>query len=372
MEGKLIFLFVTIFLSFACAVKWNELQDYSFEKYLRGYKKIYTPQEYINRKALFDSNLEQVRNHNNDTNKSWKLGVNHMSDWTPEEFQRLLGYKKQLAFQTKHSQENVKVNFPTHAGKALPSHVDWREKGVVTAVKDQGQCGSCWAFGTAETIESHNALLTGKLWDFSEQQILDCTPNPQQCGGTGGCGGGTPELAYAQILKQGGLASEWTYPYISYDGTNFKCGFNINGTAQNIAVSLSGFTVLPSNQLTPVLTALANVGPLAINVDASAWSAYESGVFDGCNQVNPDIDHVVQLVGYGTDSTYGDYWLVRNSWSPGWGENGFIRLRRTSTLRCGIDKNPQDGTGCSNGPSQVTVCGTCAILYDVSYPNIAK
>eukprot|EP01116_Phalansterium_solitarium_P002651 TRINITY_DN127_c0_g1_i1.p3 TRINITY_DN127_c0_g1~~TRINITY_DN127_c0_g1_i1.p3 ORF type:complete len:140 (-),score=54.97 TRINITY_DN127_c0_g1_i1:252-671(-) len=134
--------------------------------------------------------------------------------------------------------------------------------------------------------------------------------------------------------------------------------------------NVTGFTVLPSNEFDAVFTAIAEVGPLAVNVDASSWSSYESGVYNGCNQTNPDIDHVVQLVGYGTDPQLGDYWLVRNSWSPAWGESGYIRLARNSSPQCGVDLNPQDGTGCNNGPPTVTVCGTCAILYDVSYPTI--
>jgi len=253
--------------------------------------------------------------------------------------------------------------------KALPKHVDWRERGIITAVKDQGQCGSCWSFGTAETIESFYALKTGLLECLSEQQILDCTPNPNQCGGTGGCGGGTPELAYAKIMQMGGLTSEWMYPYTSYFGTDYNCHSN---SGPSPVASLSGYKVLKSNEYNPVLTAVATVGPLAINVDASAWSDYESGVFDGCNQTHPDIDHVVQLVGYGTDATLGDYWLVRNSWAPSYGESGYIRLRREANPRCGMDLHPSDGTGCNGGPAQVKVCGTCGILYDVSYPVISS
>jgi len=208
-----------------------------------------------------------------------------------------------------------------------------------------------------------------ELSDLAEQQILDCTSNPDQCGGTGGCGGGTPQLAYTQIQAMGGLASEWTYPYTSYFGSNFECKFN--GSAQNPMVQLSGFEVLPSNEYTPLMTQAAS-GPVAISVDASSWFAYESGVYNGCNQTNPDIDHAVQLVGYGTDPQLGDFWLVRNSWSPNWGESGYIRLMRTSTVQCGTDNHPSDGMGCKNGPPSVTVCGTCGILFDNSYPIIAS
>lgn len=133
-------------------------------------------------------------------------------------------------------------------------------------------------------------------------------------------------------MQLGGLSSEWQYPYISYWGTNYQCQLNGSNSISLVA-KVSNYKVLPSNELQPVMAALATVGPLAVNVDASAWSEYESGVFDSCNQTHPDIDHVVQLVGYGTDQNAGDYWIVRNSWSPLWGENGYIRLRRTATRK---------------------------------------
>jgi len=254
---------------------------------------------------------------------------------------------------------------------AVPKTVDWRNEGVVSPVKDQGQCGSCWTFATSETIESSWALATGQPPILSEQQILDCTPNPNQCGGTGGCGGGTAELAMAQIIKSGGLSSEWTYPYRSYWGNNYPT-CNISARTPP-AAKLQSYVTLPSNEYDPLLEASAHIGPLAITVDASSWSNYESGIFDGCNQTHPDLDHAVQLVGYGEDKASGtSYWLVRNSWSPAWGEDGYIRLRRRVDFTCGIDLNPSDGTGCKDGPAQVKVCGTCGILYDTAYPIIAK
>ena len=146
-----------------------------------------------------------------------------------------------------------------------------------------------------------------------------------------------------------------------------------NKTTPPVA-KLQGYQTLPANELTPVMNALSSHGPLAINVDATAWDDYESGVFTGCDMTNPDIDHVVQLVGYGTDSSSSqDYWLVRNSWSPSWGEDGYIRLARaTSNPPCGVDSTPQAGTGCNGGPANVTVCGSCGVLYSVSYPEVIK
>jgi len=260
---------------------------------------------------------------------------------------------------------------------ALPASVDWRTKGIITAVKDQGQCGSCWSFGTAETVEAHWAAKhPGQLTDLAEQQILDCTPNPNQCGGTGGCGGATAEIAMARIVQLGGITTEWQYPYRSYWGDNFKCQLNstnpLNLTIEPFA-RISGFVKIPSNSYASLIDTIANVGPLAVSVDAGAWQDYETGVFNGCNQKNPDIDHSVQCVGYGTDDKLKkDYWIVRNSWSPTWGEDGYIRLYRSPNEGCGIDLTPGDGTGCRNGPKNVTVCGTCGIWYDSSYPIIAN
>jgi len=255
-----------------------------------------------------------------------------------------LGYNKNLAY-SRHDERQRKAThvFDDIPLESLPASVDWRKEGVISDVKDQGQCGSCWTFGTAETIESYWALATQQLPVLSEQQILDCTPNTHHCGGTGGCEGGTPELAYQTMINTtGGLASEWTYSYQSYQGADFpKCKFDASTTP--VVAKVTDYTVLPSNKYSPVMAAL-QVGPLVINVDASAWSDYETGVFNGCNQTHPDIDHVVQLVGYGTDPKLGQYWLVRNSWSPSWGELGYIRLARLSNT-CGVDLRPQDGLG---------------------------
>jgi len=354
----------------SASTKWHQLEEYSFKQYISEFKKVYsTVEEMEFRKSIFEASLESIKEHNSNPNFSWKEGVNHLTDRTEEEFNKLLGYRKDLAYATKANRkprkEDIILSLPN---PNLPVTVDWRTKGVVTAVKDQGMCGSCWSFGTAETLESFGAIANGELADLSEQQVLDCTPNPNQCGGTGGCQGGTVEIAFTQIMKTGGLSSEWVYPYVSYFGTNFPCRSN-----QTVPiVDLSSYVDLPPNQLQPLLNAIATLGPMAISVDASTWSRYESGVFDGCNQTQPDIDHSVQLVGYGTDSKFGDYWLVRNSWSPSWGEEGYIRLRRTATPRCGIDTTPSDGTGCKGGPPTVEVCGTCGILYDTVYPVITS
>jgi len=354
-------------LSIAVAVKWHQLHCYSFEDFKSEHGRNYrNAEEEEMRRGIFETELHRVRKHNADETKTWKEGINKFSDRTLEEKASMRGLDKSMLHDSKESdpvQYRRNSNFNINN---LPFHVDWRQQGIVTPPKNQGNCGSCWTFATAESVESYLALATGVLDTLSEQQVLDCTPNPNQCGGTGGCAGGTVELAFAQITQSGGLSEEWTYSYQSFNGANFSC------RPITPVVTVTNFTVLPSNEIQPMLEHIATVGPLAISVDASAWSAYESGVFNGCNQTNPDLDHAVQLVGYGTDISLGPYWLVRNSWSPFWGEEGYIRIMRESpdSVSCGLDIKPSDGDGCRNGPPVVKVCGTCGILYDSVYPEV--
>jgi len=240
----------------------------------------------------------------------------------------------------------------------------------LTSVKNQGQCGSCWAFATTEQVESYYQIATGELVELSAQQVTSCTPNVVQCGGTGGCYGSVTELGFNYLQLFGHmLDSDW--PYVSGGTTNSEdCTYDLSSMSP--AVGLQGYDTLPPNNQEAVMQHLAEVGPLAIAVDASSWGSYSGGVFDGCSfDENISINHGVQLVGYGSDfSPLGvyDYWLVRNSWGPNWGENGYIKLLRTS--KCGTNSTPMDGTACSGGPGndQQTVCGMCGMYLDSSYP----
>lgn len=351
---------------------------YTFEDFKSEFNRNYPDaEEEARRGEIFQARLQHILAHNADKTKTWKEGVNQFTDLTQEEFRKnflgLKGVHRAKAERAKNpfwKSQPFSLYKGVNVSDFLGVNIDWRTKGVVTPPKNQGACGSCWTFATAETIESYNALATNpkQLLTLSEQQILDCTPNPDQCGGTGGCGGGTVELAVARIVVMGGLSTESSYPYVSGDGENFPC----DSKKFKPAVKVKNYIDLPSNALAPVLAHVATEGPLAISVDASTWSGYSSGVFDGCNNQNPDLDHAVQLVGYGTDPQYGDYWLVRNSWGQSYGEQGYIRLKRFTNPPCGVDTTPSDGDGCANGPPQVTVCGNCGILYDTTYVTIAK
>jgi cathepsin L len=183
--------------------------------------------------------------------------------------------------------------------------------------------------------------------------------------------GSTAELAFDYVSNSGGLFSEFQYPYSSYYGKDFNCTAPPSGTKP--AATIKGYTYLPENNYDALMNAIATVGPVAVSVDASNWGAYEGGIFDGCNQKNPDIDHAVVLMGYGEENGK-KYWTIRNSWSAAWGEKGYIRLARTDNEqgRCGSDITPQDGTACAGDNTPKTVCGTCGVLYDSAYPLNAQ
>jgi len=310
----------------------------------------------MHNKALFEQRIGEIIAHNSNPANSWKKGVNKFTDRTDVERSGFFGYDSSMSATMPQS------TLQAQPLKDLPAAVDWRKKGVVTPVKNQGSCGSCWAFAAVETLESFLILAVNATRLLSPQNMLACTPNPQHCGGTGGCSGATSELGY-QYVADKGIASEADYPYRARDT---PCDETKPKTVKS-----TGFVKLPENDYAALATAVATLGPMAVSVDASEWFAYSSGVFTGCPTSRIDINHAVQAVGYGTDGGR-DYWTVRNSWGGTWGEQGYIRIFKFSDgakSHCGIDPSPQDGTGCDGGPSQVTVCGSCGIWYDSSYPT---
>jgi cathepsin L len=379
--------------------RWHELSTaYTYDAYLTDWSpvrsSVVAPRagsaEYVLRAAAFQTELKSVMAHNELGDSAWKRGINQFSDRTAEEFHAVslspaASIKSRALAAAAAATSELAAPAP-RSSSSLPTTVDWRAKGVLTAVKNQQECGSCWAFASTATIESHAALSRSPpvLADLSPQQLVSCAPNPNHCGGVGGCEGSIPELAY-DYIKAEGMASEWSLPYTSGDGGSCEptCPCAYNKTTMKM-VELGGYVKLaPANDQATVMRALAEIGPLAVNVQANTWASYESGVFPatqcGHNATtgavsNTDIDHVVQLVGYDETS-----WIIRNSWSPLWGDDGFIRLERGASNAsefCGPDSTPLDGVGCATGPSKsppvTTVCGTCAVLWDVSYPTGVK
>jgi cathepsin L len=247
----------------------------------------------------------------------------------------------------------------------LPDTVDWVAQGKVTATKNQKSCGSCWAFSVTETMESMYAIQNNATPPIlAPQQLVDCMPNPDECGGTGGCEGATQQLGFNYTVGAG-LTLEASYPYTARDGT---C------KTTTPAVKNGGMVSLKTNDYTDLATAVATVGPIAISVAAGGfgWQIYGGGVYNKGDDF--EMDHAVQLTGYGIDDKFDHkmYWSVRNSWGPSWGEGGYIRLERFGEGKepCGYDKNPADGAGCKGDPNTpIQYCGMCGVLSSSSYPT---
>jgi C1A family cysteine protease len=208
----------------------------------------------------------------------------------------------------------------------LPESLDWRAKGAVAHVKDQGQCGSCWAFSAVANIEGVNAIKTGKMVTLSEQQLVDCDHNGDQ-----GCNGGLMDQAFQYLVNAGGIESDSDYKYTARDGS---CKFS----KAKVAVKLSGFEDISQNE-EQIAAALNAHGPLSIAVNANPFQFYSGGVLEVDEEsCDPQaLDHGVTLVGYGSEDGK-DYWIIKNSWGAGWGEEGYIRLVR-GVGACGMNTN---------------------------------
>jgi C1A family cysteine protease len=210
----------------------------------------------------------------------------------------------------------------------LPDFVNWIAMGGVTPVKNQGACGSCWAFSTTGALEGAKFVKTGELVALSEQNLLDCDHKDL------GCNGGLMDNAFKFDEKEGGLCSEADYPYTAKQGP--KCLTNCTDVPGSIVKT---FVDVPPGDVKALLSAIA-LQPVSIAVQANqfAFQFYKNGVIDDdtCGK-HGDIDHGVLAVGYATDlETQTPYWLVKNSWGPTWGDNGYLKMSRNSTNEFGM------------------------------------
>jgi len=278
-----------------------------FDAYKVQFNKQYSsPDEEALRFENFKLSLDRIGSRAN----SEVFGLTKYSDLSVEEFKStLLGYIRP------ESRSDVGV-LPT-GDVDVPQTLDWRNQKMVTPVKDQGQCGSCWAFSTVENIESmycmKNQIDCSTFAPLSPQEIVDCDTTDQ------GCDGGDPPTAYAFVMQEGGLEDDSDYPYTAADGT---CAFQSN----LVKVTITNWQYATTNSdETTMQSNLVNWGPLSICVDAEPWQDYTGGVMMASDCSN-SLDHCVQLVGYDmTNST--PFWIVRNSWGLDWGEDGYIRLQ---------------------------------------------
>ena len=258
----------------------------------------------------------------------WKLEKNKFFNLDEEQFSIYKGYTHTWRFS--HNTYTYDKN------QTLPKSWDWREHGIVGPVKDQAQCGSCWAFSAIGALESQIMKKTNHNVSLSEQEMVDCVKNILSPDGSiiccDGCMGGEMYSVYQYLIHNtsGVDDTELQYPYTAMDGPCSKKVSNVN-------VKVKDFVSLPKGDEKAMLHALYNIGPLSIGVDANQdWQLYKNGVYDPSeNACDPEmLDHGVVLVGYGSDKGL-DYWIIRNSWGKDWGENGYIRLVRGKNA-CGV------------------------------------
>jgi cathepsin L len=345
-----------LFSGVALASEPNE--NTSYADYVAYYRKTWSAEG----EQRYNDKIAEIRAHNA-AGLSWTMGVNKFTDMSEQEFESY--YRGRKAPRVKGGMLGADNSCDPSALSyiALPPSIDWRSKGAVTAVKDQGSCGSCWAFSTTESIESNLFVETGSIQVLSPQDVVSCTPNPDNCGGSGGCNGAIAELGFKWV-ESNGIATEANWPYHATTGT-------CNQAQHTMVVKINGCVKLKENNYTDLMQAVVQKGPISVSVDASQWGTYSSGIYSACDKKSTlDIDHAVQLVGYGTENGQ-DYWIVRNSWGASWGEKGYIRLLRHSdgsSQWCKTDKSASDGSACDGDPETITVCGECGIWYDNSYP----
>jgi len=272
-----------------------------------------TQEEYNFRLQQFAAKDTEI-NEINARETSFTVGHNQFSTWTDFEYKRLLGFK----MPTETFEETV-LDI-----EGIPASIDWRSKGAVNAVKNQGQCGSCWAFSATCAVEGRHQIKTGQLLSLSEQQLVDCDSTSY------GCNGGWQSNAF-KYLEKHGQELETAYPYTARDGS-------CKAASAQGRVDVEAFTTVPKQSVSQLKAAIAQ-GPTSVTIEAdrTVFQMYTSGVLDSTS-CGTNLDHAVTAVGYGTEGGK-DYYLVRNSWGASWGEQGYIKIAAVKGVGiCGIQQ----------------------------------
>ena len=293
-----------------------------FEKFKVKYGKNYaTIIEEAARFQYFKENMAKAAIQQ-DMNPLATFGVNGLSDLSSKEFKRM---HNEAAFLKKRANMPRK-EMEVKAGLSIPSRIDWRTKGAVTYVKNQGQCGSCWSFSTTGNIEGQWFLAGNPLVALSEQQLVSCDVIDQ------GCGGGFQDDAFEWLFfnTNGTITTETAFPYVSGNGVVPPCKKNLPFGAQ-----ITAYNDIARDEGV-MATQLATGGPIAISLDATSFETYVGGILTNC--VSQEIDHAVLIVGY-DDSNTPPYWIIKNSWGASWGEDGYIRVQK-GTNQCLLKNMP--------------------------------
>jgi KDEL-tailed cysteine endopeptidase len=299
---------------------WSRFTNFQ-EKFAKKYENV---QELETRFAVFRENFRNIITHNADRNQSFTMGVNQFTDLTPEEF------KSQMIRGLKAPVGSFGCGTFSNSASGAPSSIDWRTKGAVTTVKDQGQCGSCWTFSSTGAMEGAWAIAKGQLIDLAEQELVDCAGLKY---GSMGCNGGQMEGAFKFIIENGQCAAS-SYPYTAKDGTCHSCSA--------VAHATSCSDVKPNDQLSLKAAVAKQPVAVAIEADTKYFQSYSGGVLTS-SSCGTSLDHGVLAVGYGEENGQ-KYWLVKNSWGTSWGEQGYVKIGRSESTNdagiCGIAMDP--------------------------------
>ena len=292
--------------------------QFAFLKHVANHGLSYgTIEEFEYRQGIFEEIHAYIEEFNSG-NETHTLGHNFMSTMNEQERERLNGYRPSTGFRRETADYFLGYT---------PSEVNWVTAGAVTPVKNQGSCGSCWSFSTTGGLEGAHQIATGNLVSLSEQQLVDCSTANY------GCNGGDMGLAY-MYTESSPLETEANYPYTGVDGT---CNYN----QSKGVVGASSYTNVTANDADALHASIA-IGPTSVAIQANrlVFQLYTSGVITS-TKCGTNLDHGVLAAGYGTDPSYGDYYLVKNSWGTGWGESGYVKIGVAAGEGiCGIQMDP--------------------------------
>lgn len=306
--------------------EWEQFNNFQ-NRFRKRYNNL---QELEERFQVFRKNLRHIIMHNLDHTQNFTMGINQFTDLTPEEFKTNYVH---------NGKRNPLGGFGckqfSSSSSNIPTGIDWRNKGAVTSVKDQGQCGSCWTFSATGAIEGAWAISKGQLIDLSEQQLVDCATGMTY--GSHGCNGGQMDGAFKYVITNGQCLLS-SYPYTS--GVT-KTGGNCQKCSA--VVQINSCSDVPSNNQVLLASAVAQQ-PVAIAIEADTryFQSYSNGILTSTS-CGTNLDHGVLIVGYGTENGQ-DYWLVKNSWGTSWGMQGYVKIARSKSTNdpgiCGIAMQP--------------------------------
>jgi len=312
------------------SIEERELQG-RFNGWMRQHARSYDSDEFLERYNIWRENMAFVEEFNRAGDKSFTVAMNQYGDLAPEEFSRL--YKGHMLPKDEEEQMRKRLDEqveeePATVGATVPASWDWRTVGAVTAIENQGSCASCWAFAAAYALEGARKIANSTLVSLSKQQLVDCSGS----GGNLGCYGGNVGLTYSWMRRNSAkLMSEANYPYT---GVQAACRYTSGSPA---VVGVKNYASVRAGSESDLL-ANAAVGPVTVAIDSSKRSFiyYSGGYYYDQTCSTSYLDHAVTVVGWGTDATNGDYWLVKNSWGTTWGEAGYVKMARNKSNNCGI------------------------------------